>query len=37
MKKLLKLHVQLFKIKIFIMGGEAEVFTTTEALYRMLR
>lgn len=36
MKELLKLHVQLFKIKIFIMSGEGEAFTTTKALYRVL-
>lgn len=37
MKELLKLHVQLFKIKIFIMGGGGRAFTTTKALYRILR
>lgn len=36
MKELLKLHVQLFNIKIFIAAGVGETFTTTKALYYML-
>lgn len=36
MKELLKLHVQLFNIKIFLVAEIGETFTATKALYRML-